>query len=174
MAMYERFFASHSWRWRLLRTRRLPTWVRSWLLERDSLSRRLEQACPGGFEVVVRCQRLARPKTQEARTLGLRHGSYAMIREVTLTCNGRPCVHARSVVPLATLEPIRLRFRRLGVQPLGKLLFSLPHTHRGAVEIARIRLPEYGRESLWARRSLFRIGDAPLLVVEAFLPALHT
>ncbi len=106
--------------------------------------------------------------------LGLRQGSYAMIREVTLTCDGRACVHARSVVPLATLGPIRLRFRRLGVQPLGNLLFSLPHSHRGAVEIARIHLPEYGGEPLWARRSLFRIGNAPLLVIEAFLPALRS
>jgi len=172
MAMSERVFTKHAWH--PIRTRRLPPWVRSWLLERDSLSRRLEQACPGEFEVVVRCQRLARPQPHEVRTLDLRRGSYAMIREVTLTCDGRPCVHARSVVPLATLGPIRLRFRRLDARPLGNLLFSLPHTHRGAVEIARIRLPEYGRESLWARRSLFRIGNAPLLVIEAFLPALYS
>lgn len=171
MAMSEPVFRKHAWH--PLRTRRLPPRMRNWLLERDSLSRRLEQACPGGFEVVVRCQRLAIPEPHEARALDLRPGRYAMIREVTLTCNGRPCVHARSVVPLATLAPIRLRFRRLGVRPLGNLLFSLPHTRRGPVEIARIQLPEYGHETLWARRSLFRIGQAPLLVVEAFLPALH-
>jgi len=173
MAMSKGAFSKHHWR--PVRTRRLPLWVRSWLLERDSLSRRLEEVCPGKFEVVVRSQQLARPQDHEARALGIRAGCYAMIREVTLTCNGHPCVFGRSVVPLTTLQPMRLRFQRLGEQPLGNLLFANPRTTRGTVEIARICLPEYAADKpLWARRSLFRIDGAPLLVIETFLPALYT
>jgi chorismate--pyruvate lyase len=54
----------------------------------------------------------------------------------------------------------------LGTRPLGDALFAYAGLERGPIEIA---VTDEG----WARRSVFRIEGAPLLVAEWFLPALE-
>jgi chorismate--pyruvate lyase len=71
--------------------------------------------------------------------------------------------------------------RGLGNKPLGELLFSHPlvvrrplhykalHAHH---PLYRSAVPGDAPERLWARRSLFTLHGAPLLVTEVFLPAI--
>lgn len=172
--------------WRIasrLHRHEIPETVLRWLLDPASLTRRVQLACTGSFDVQVLAQRWARPQQNELRVLGMRAGSRALIREVYLTCDGRPWVYARTVIPGTTLTGSRRRLAYLKNRPLGAVLFADPGMARGPVEIARLmpcdRLyPAATRhlddqpESIWGRRSLFRLGGAPLLVSEIFLPGI--
>jgi chorismate--pyruvate lyase len=172
--------------WRVakrLHRRDVPDSVLGWLLDPASLTRRVQLACAGRFEVEVLVQRWARPHRNELRTLGMRDGCRALIREVYLTCNHRPWVYARTVIPGTTLTGSRRRLAYLRNRPLGAVLFADPGMTRGPVEIAGLvpgdrlyadatRHLDRHPERIWGRRSLFRLGGAPLLVSEIFLPGI--
>ena len=152
--------------------------MRRWLLDEGSLTTRLIAASEGDFRVRLIAQSWRRPLVDEARVLGLRHGERALVREVALECHGKPWVFARSVVPAATLRGELRHLRRFGSRSLGALLFARPGTVREDFELARIDpgdalLPAAlgGSRVAWARRSVFRLRDRPLLVQEVFLPA---
>lgn len=165
---------------RLLRSA-VPAPIWPWLLDASSLTRRLQQACGGGFRVEVVSQRWELPLLSEARVLGIKAGRHALVREVRLLCGGRPWVFARTVIPAATLTGPQRRLGHLGTRPLGGLLFRDRSMRRGALEVARIARgqPLFALAcaglsapppSLWGRRSLFFLRDKPLLVCEMFLP----
>ncbi len=152
--------------------------MRRWLLDEDSLTARLLAASDGDFRVRLIAQSWRRPLTDEALALSLRPGERALIREVALECHGEPWVFARSVVPTATLRGELRHLRQFGSRSLGALLFARPGTVRGDFEVARIQpgdslLPGlFGTsQPAWARRSVFRLRNRPLLVQEVFLPA---
>jgi chorismate--pyruvate lyase len=74
---------------------------------------------------------------------------------------------------------------RLNNRSLGSVLFKDPTLYRSPFEIALFTqemewhqkvLSSVKRElsTLWARRSLFRIREKPLLLIEVFLPDLLT
>jgi len=166
----------------LLRTR-VPADRRSWLLDTESLTHRVRQTCGGRFRVRVLSQGWGRPLRSEARVLQLRGGERCLVREVQLLCDERPWVFARTIIPATTLSGPQLRLARLGSRPLGAVLFADPSMRRGAVQIAAItaRHGMFARATrelkqrpaqIWGRRSVFRVGDKPLLVSEIFLPGL--
>lgn len=156
----------------------VPREVRTWLRDRGSLTKRLQRTCPpGGFATQVLFQGQGRPRSEEARLLGLRPGLRALVREVHLLCLDRICVYARSVIPYATLCGPRRRLACLGTKPLGAALFADPSLRRLAVEILALRPDTHGTryqfrtsDPVWGRRSLFLIGNRPLLVAEYFYP----
>ncbi len=154
--------------------------LRQWLFDSGSLTRRLQQACDGCFRVRVESQGWARPRLDEYRALGLRWGRVALIREVHLLCAEQPWVFARTVIPLSTLRGPERRLAQLGSRPLGAVLFADPHMQRDPVEVACIRpgsrlyaaaVQGVRRRpaQIWGRRSVFRLGDKPLLVSEIFV-----
>ncbi|HFD92463.1 MAG TPA: chorismate lyase [Gammaproteobacteria bacterium] len=160
---------------------RLPPALATWLLDDSSLTRRLQARCQGDFRVRVRSQGWERPLEDERRSLGMRRGVLAWVRQVHLLCDGRPWVYARTVIPATTLHGEQRRLLRLGERPLGAMLFADASVRRGALEVACIpshqplyhaALPGKGRRPVWGRRSLFFFGARPLLVSEIFLPAL--
>lgn len=155
--------------------------LRFWLFDSASLTQRVREACTGTFSVRVEQQDWGRPRLDESRALGLRQGRLALIREVHLLCDDRPWVFARTVIPRSTLSGEQRRLAQLGNRPLGAVLFADPRMVRGSVEVAPIRFghPLYaaavqglkGKPGvIWGRRSVFRLGDKPLLVSEFFLP----
>ena len=164
--------------------RRIPAGLSDWLLDRASLTRRLQQLCPGnppgGFRVQVLSQVRDRPRLDEAQVLGMQHGEMAIVRQVLLLCDGTPWVYARTVIPLTSLRGKLQRLAGLGSRPLGGVLFADPGMRRGSVELAEI-LPgqavyaaatAHMRQrpaAIWGRRSVFRIAGKPLLVSEIFL-----
>lgn len=146
-----------------------PRSVVTWLDEPGSLTVRLVGKAQGRFAVRVVWQGWALPALEERQRLGLRAGRYALIREVELLGNGQVWVRARSVLPATCLNGRGRRLRHLGNRSLGGLLFKDPTLVRGPIEIAPMAQPE-GR--IWARRSRLYYHGKPLLVAEAFLPAL--
>lgn len=158
--------------------------LRDWLTARGSLSERL-RACCGGFRVVPVRQTRARACLDETRLLGLPLRSRPLVREVVLYCGGTPVVFARSIAAAADLNGAWRALRGLGSQPLATMLFADPRIARGALHYRRLdaRQPLYRHAAracdglpatLWARRSVFRREDAPLLVSEVFLPGVLT
>lgn len=160
---------------------RVPPILRDWLLDTSSLTQRLRARCAGEFRVTILDQGYRVPSAEERRSLALRGGSRALVRQVHLSCGDARWVFARTVVPVKSLTGRGRSLAHLGVRPLGELLFSDPHLHRGNREIARLApgMPLHalatghssGADSLWGRRSRFLIGGKPLLVSEFFLPA---
>lgn len=161
-----------------------PRAWRGWLLDRGSLTRRLQEHSRGDFSVTVLRQSWGKPRRDEAMALGIPFRQHALIREVVLSGQGQPWVFARSVIPLQALHGKRRFLGTLGNRPLGELLFRNPHIQRGPIFLAswpRALLPCTLQEqlpgltaptALWARYSLFQHGTASLLVSEVFLPTL--
>lgn len=159
----------------------IPRGLSGWLLDTASLTLRLQRLCPGKFQVRVLSQAWGTPGIDEARVLGMKQGSLAIIRQVHLLCNGQPWVYARTVIPVTSLRGKLQQLAHLGARPLGGMLFADPGMQRGRVELARISsgqsvyLAATGHlhhcpAEIWGRRSVFRLSGRPLLVSEVFLP----
>lgn len=166
---------------RCIRRSRIPAYLSDWLLDRASLTLRLQQLCPGKFRVQVLSQVRGIPRLDEARALGMKPREMAIVRQVLLLCGGNPWIYARTVIPVSSLRGKLQRLAGLGTRPLGGVLFADPGMHRGTVELAEI-LPGQAvfaaatghlrqrPAAIWGRRSVFRLSGKPLLVSEIFLP----
>ncbi len=158
----------------------LPFPWRPWLLDRGSLTQRLQKRYPGTFRVKLLHQGWGRPTPSERRCLGIAQREIASIREVLLIGDGKPRVFARSVLPQSTLVGANRRLLRLNTKPLGAYLFSNPLMTRGEIEIAPLsvgqlnaHLPHcYDDQIGWGRRSVFYLDHLPLSVCEVFLPSM--
>lgn len=171
------------WEREAVRLLHAPARYAAWLRDPGSLTQRVQASCVGRFRVALLHQRWQRPLRSEAHALGLRPGVRALVREVFLMCDDTPWVYACTVIPRATLTGAQRRLARLHTRPLGAVLFADPTMRRGEAQIARLSrgdclyalataaLPQPPAE-IWARRSVFCLRDKPLLVTEAFLPAI--
>ncbi len=158
----------------------IPAAWRSWLFDEKSLTKRLQQHCKGQFSVQVLDEKVSLPQSHESKKLGMSQRRWARIRQVILLCDGKPWVAARTIIPLSTLQGPLRRLRYLGNRPLGAFLFTHPDLQRGAIEVTQLALSTpplsllsgkdlNATELPWARRSLFRLGEHPVLVSEIFL-----
>ena len=160
-----------------------PPAAAAWLREPGLLTERLRACCGGlpGLSVISEAE--APLATQDAVVLQA-SGNAAFVREIELTCDGRPWVFAQTLIPLATLARQRW-LSSLGRAALGERLAAVPGLERGPLEFARLvagdrlfhralseRLDRLA--ALWARRSWFAIDGDRLLVQEVFLPEAHT
>ena len=161
----------------------LPEMWRDWLLDSGSLTRRLQQAFPGPFEVKVLWHSWGIPTARESRFIGMSPRRIASIREVLLICGGRPRVYARSILPRASLAGENRCLLSLGNKPLGEFLFTRSNVQRECIDISCMSvahlnqyLPagyaqDYTQEiEAWGRHSRFRLNGKPLSVYEMFLP----
>ena len=157
-----------------------PADLAPWLRDRGSLTRRIQQRCTQ-LEVRASCTGLARIALDEAALLGVMPQQLAYSREVFLYANNNPVVFAHSALARTHLRGTWSVLLRLGNKPLGAVLFAHPLVKRKSLSYKRLhhKHPLYQRaaqvlnklpHSLWARRSLFYLHDAPLLVTEIFLP----
>lgn len=155
---------------------------RSWLRAPGSLTQRISLHCQR-FSVLPLDLGNTPVTPDEAGLIGAAAGRYAYRRDVLLLADGRPVVFAHSVVAHQHLRGAWSALQRLGNRPLGPLLFANPHIQRGTLHYRKLacRHPLYrpiaaagiaAPPILWARRSLFVLHDAPLLVTEVFLPAI--
>lgn len=153
---------------------------RHWLVDNGSLTQRLKSRCHC-FSVERVRQRWAHPLPDEAMLLKLRPHERALLREVALYCDGTQAVFAHSVLPRRSLRGAWHNLGRLGSKPLGAALFANPHVLRRPLTFRKLqpRHALYARavehlhrkpSFLWARRSLFMLHNAPILVTEVFLP----
>lgn len=155
----------------------LPHDVADWLFDPASLTARLIRHCHGQFSVRVLSQGYSHARLGERKTLGMADRENALVREVHLLCDKTPVVYARTVIPVTTLVGPQRRLAHLGNKPLGALLFADRTMHRDEVQIARLSDEKAGFETpsdqtIWGRRSVFKLNNRPLLVSEYFLPDL--
>lgn len=155
---------------------------RSWLVDNGSLTWRLQQKYPDFFVRPLPLKYM-RPLVDEASLLKVSPRRAALIREVCLTGQGQVVVFAHSVLPRSSLKGSWAGLGRLGNRPLGAALFANPRVVREPLSFRKLS-PHHalyrraarhssGRpEFLWARRSVFRLNDAAILVTEIFLPAI--
>ncbi|MFZ3018942.1 MAG: chorismate lyase [Gallionella sp.] len=153
-----------------------------WLRDRGSLTQRIRERCEL-FAVRPVRSGLARIAFDESALLSLASHRLAWSREVFLYADGKPVVFAHSACAPQHLRGAWGAVRGLGSRPLGELLFSHPqvarkplhykalHVHHPLYRSAAIVLGD-APERLWARRSLFTLHGAPLLVTEVFLPGI--
>jgi chorismate--pyruvate lyase len=152
-----------------------------WLRDRGSLTQRISQRCEH-FKVDKLSSGLARIARDEAVLLGCAQ-QLAWSREVFLYADDQPVVFAHSACARQHLRGAWAALAGLGDQPLGALLFAHPQVVRQPLHYQALRStdPLYRRAAellsapparLWARRSLFYLHGAPLLVTEVFLPGI--
>ncbi|MDH5610880.1 MAG: chorismate lyase [Gammaproteobacteria bacterium] len=154
---------------------------RSWLFDTSSLTARLIRYSSGNFHVELLSQIIGRPTLDEAKALNIATGQYALIRQVHLCCSNKIVVYARTVIPLSTLKGAERSYGTLGSRPLGAMLFADRSMRRNEIMVTRL-LPEnalYEKtgaqgEAVWGRRSVFYVGEKPLLVSEYYLPSLFS
>jgi chorismate--pyruvate lyase len=160
-----------------------------WLHDRGSLTQRIQQRCRN-FAVCNVRSGLARIALDESALLGIAPQQLAYSREVFLYADGQPVVFAHSALAREHLRGAWSAVRTIGNKPLGALLFAHPLVERKPLHYHALRNthPLYQRavmvlngsshnatiqaHRLWARRSLFYLHDAPLLVTEVFLPGI--
>jgi chorismate--pyruvate lyase len=151
-----------------------------WLRDHGSLTRRIQQRCDhfSVFNVKSGLSRIAR---DESALLNIAPYQLAWSREVFLCMDEKPVVFAHSACRARDLSGAWHALRILGNKPLGAVLFSHPQVVRRPLHYKALNAhhPLYRRAAfhlinpparLWARRSLFYLHNAPLLVTEVFLP----
>ena len=160
--------------------------LRAWLQSDGSLSRRLSLSF-GSFKVQLLVQGTAPATKDELHALqrcgvGSPRLQRCHVREVVLWGNGRPLVHARSVLPAVQAQLTWRAVRGLGQRPLADLLFGPRAAHctrLGSLCMAPLQARRLGDwlgwtdHPLWCRRSVFTRRGVPLLVTEWFAPAVR-
>lgn len=153
---------------------------RYWLVDTGSLTARLQASCK---QFSVSRVSVSWGNLQRDETLLLRMRLYepGLLREVTLNCDSKPVVFAHSVLPRRSLRGPWHGLRWLGNKPLGAALFANPAVVRTPLNFRKL-LPRnalYQRAvavldcrppCLWARRSVFMLQGAAIMVTEVFLP----
>jgi chorismate--pyruvate lyase len=153
-----------------------------WLHDHGSLTQRIQQRC-AQFGVRNVYNRLMTAAHDETALLGLPPQQKIYTREVFLLADNKPVVFAHSVVAPQHLRGAWHTLQHLGKRPLGALLFAHPLVQRARLRyrVLKPHHPLYRRATaaldtppaeLWARRSLFTLHGAPLLVTEVFLPGI--
>lgn len=161
---------------RLLDRLGLPAELKPWLLDKGSLTENLRQAF-GTIEVEVLAEGLATPMPSETQLLGLATGEKAWVRCVYLHVKGHPFIYARTVIPDWHPNNPWYQIKQLGNRPLGEVLFQIPNLERTPFELCQHRADywphldtDWPKGPTFARRSIFKQQQAPLLLTEAFLP----
>ncbi|BCN94427.1 putative chorismate pyruvate-lyase [Thiomicrorhabdus immobilis] len=157
--------------------------IQSWLTTPTSLTAKLRVLCPD-LQVVILSEEFEIPLLNESQKLGLNRNEEAWIRCVLLKCHGKSWVYARTVIPKLDEHNPWHHLQKLGNKPLGEVLFDLPSIQRSPFEFSKNALSfwPYLIENLdvneaanlpgFARRSVFKQQNAPLLLTEVFLPGL--
>lgn len=159
---------------------RMETGYAPWLRDHGSLTLRIQQRCER-FAVQGVRSGLARIAFDESALLGIAPHRFAWSREVFLYADDQPVVFAHSACASKHLRGAWANVRDLGNKPLGALLFAHPLVERMPLHYKALppHHPLYRSAAavlghaprrLWARRSLFCLRGAPLLVTEVFLP----
>lgn len=153
-----------------------------WLINSDSLTKRLQKRYTL-FVVKPIFIKFAKPLLDESALLCSPTYKQSLIREVLLMGNDNAMVFAHSVLPRASLRGSWNGLGRIGNKSLGETLFANPKIKRTCLtykKLARhhplsIRLTKHMHlkpAALWARRSIFVLNGAKIMVTEVFLPSL--
>jgi len=151
-----------------------------WLHDHGSLTRRIQQRCDS-FNVRNVYAGMGMANRDEVALLHIARRQHIYTRDVFLEADGKAVVFAHSVVAARHLQRAWHALQHLGNRSLGSLLFSHPLVHRAPLRYKALKPdhPLYRQavtvlkikpSRLWARRSVFTLHGASLLVTEVFLP----
>lgn len=141
--------------------------VKQWLLEPGSLTKRLQSDCEQ-FSVELLCNQW-RESTElngEEQSLLYFPGQY-LLREVLLHGDETPWVIGHSLIPQITALDQQGRLANLGTTPLGESVFQSQTVERDHLQVAIVEIEQV---NLYARRSRLWMNHNPMLVTELFLP----
>ncbi|HGY5297693.1 TPA: chorismate lyase [Aeromonas salmonicida] len=157
--------------WRVPADRELPEALRPWLLEADSMTRRLRHH-NRHFSVQLLGNRSVTLCADEQQLVAAEH-PMGLCREVILHGDRGPAVLGWTLFAEAALQESGLR--ELGEQPLGERIFGDEPARRDHLQLACFEIasnPWCPAATVWGRRSRLFLGQWPLLVHELFLPSL--
>jgi len=158
-----------------------PSNLLSWLTCQDSLTNKLK-AIATDVRLEILQQKWVLPSLWHQQALGITEHS-VLHRDILTWGNQRVCWYARTIIPLSSYQGEVSFFNRLQQESLGDLIYGNAAVKRVALIHYAIdkEAPEYGwlnefipedADSLWARRSLFKVNSLPFYLVELFLPGL--
>jgi len=159
----------------------IPNQLRDFLLDPGSTTRRMQQEYAAQIQVDLLKQAWYYPHYLEAQPLKIPLRRKALIRETYLSCQNKIWMYARAVFPdYLFTGKTRYLLAELDQRPLGKLLFREPTMQRSEFEVALLQ-PHHlefqwatqqrnTTSHLWARRSIFKLHQKPLLLTEIFFP----
>ncbi len=173
-----RIFSANRHRW--LKAPFASGSYRGWLVEEGSLTARLQHKYTD-FYVKPVCIRNQKPVSEEVAVMHIPGRCHVQNREVLLYGAGSPVVFAHSVLPRNSLRGEWKKLGRLGSKPLGAVLFASAQVTRTALSYKKLsphhelyqkalRYLTVKPAYLWARRSIFSLNGAGIMVVEVFLP----
>lgn len=163
----------------------IPESISAWLLHKSSMTKKLRAITKQEFNVNVLFHGRKKARVDERNFLNISKDEPVIVREVELSCDQNVCIYARSVFPLSSLTEKYSEIKNLGNKPLGDVIFNDPNLQREPFQIAclgpghidfakAVRTLNQAPDELWARRSIFRLDDKPILVTEIFLPTLFS
>lgn len=160
--------------------RRAPARLHPWLAEPGLLTERVRRACGEATRFTLLRLERASLGAAAARRLGV-NDTECLVREIEFSCGDVRWIFAQSLFPDSTVHQhpwlAELGSSALGVSLLGRHDVSRePLEYRGLpaghelVHAAAVACSD--TEPLWARRAVYQLSGAPILVQEVFLPAL--
>ncbi|CAB5711183.1 TPA: chorismate lyase [Aeromonas dhakensis] len=148
-----------------------PEALLPWLLEADSMTRRLRRH-NHHFSVQLLGNRSVPLDVDEQQLVAADHPA-GLCREVILHGDRGPALLGWTLFAEAALPDSGLR--ELGEQPLGERIFGDEPARRDHLQLACFEIasnPWCPAGIVWGRRSRLFLGQWPLLVHELFLPSL--
>lgn len=153
----------------------IPEKLRSRLLDVGSLSDYLEESHPN-FYVSLLSESWGAPGEEEARIFNLKTSEKIWQRRVKLMLGDSCGVYAETWVPPSTVNQLGASLLNLGEEPIGHLLFQSDPFKREKIWLATVdngmsmfKQSAKDQTNFWARRSLFKKGEASLIIFELFL-----
>ncbi len=159
----------------------IPPALLSWLTYQSSLTERLK-AIAGDARLDILGQRWESPDVFDEQVLQL-DSHRVLHREILTWAWDEPYWYARTIIPSTTYDVDPLFFGRLKTESLGHLIFNenrikrddLEHytIDKEAIEYQWLTPVMYAQtETLWVRKSQFRLDSVPFFLIEILLPAL--
>lgn len=155
----------------------LPPTLQDWLFDPGSLTSRL-QAAGTDFGLQVLQHSLSDVSSDELQFMQRDAHLPCQVREVLLCDQHIPWVFARSVIPQAA-DGLLHRLQHIGDRPLGQALFTHADVSPGPFEVAvfepdaamgQLNTELTGQtKTIYGRRRVFWVDQAPVLVAEVFL-----
>jgi chorismate lyase len=154
--------------------------IREWLTYPGLLSARMRELFGARYELRVVRERTLQHERESAARMSCVDGPL-LVREIEILNSPTRVMFAQTCIPQSTLAD-QPWLAQLGTRSLGETLAQVSGVRRGELEFKALDAGDavfaavtrtQAHSPLWARRSVFAIAGAPLLVTEVFMPELE-
>lgn len=141
--------------------------VKQWLLEPGSLTKRLQSNCEQFSVELLSNQWRDAGELSDIDQQLLNAPAQYLLRQVLLHGDETPWVIGHSLIPQVTALDQQGKLANLGTTPLGESVFQSQTVERDHLQVAIVDVEQV---KLYARRSRLWMNHNPMLVTELFLP----